>query len=49
MVLKHTKVELDLIEDKDMYLMVEFGIRGGILTIFHVNISLPHATIVIFN
>ena len=33
MALKHTKVELDLIEEKDMYLMVESGIRSGISTI----------------
>jgi len=33
MALKHTKVELDLIEEEDMYLMVESGIRGGISTI----------------
>jgi len=33
MALKHTKVELDLTEEEDMYLMVESGIRGEISTI----------------
>ena len=33
--LRHTKVELDLIDDIDMYLMVEQGIRGGISMISH--------------
>ena len=33
MALKHTKVELELITDPEMYLMVENSIRGGISTI----------------
>jgi len=33
MALKHTKVELDLTENEDMYRMVKSGIRGGISTI----------------
>ncbi len=31
--LKYTKIKLDLISDPDMYLMVESGIRGGISSI----------------
>jgi len=33
MALKHMQVELDLITDKDAYLMIENSIRGGIATI----------------
>ena len=33
MAFKHTKVKLDLIQEEDMYLMVESGIRGKISTI----------------
>lgn len=33
--LKHTKIELDLIQDLDMLLFIEKGIRGGISTITH--------------
>ena len=33
MALKHTHVELNLITDKDAYLMIENSIRGGIATI----------------
>ena len=33
MALKHTRVELDLITDSEMYLMIENSIRGGIATI----------------
>ena len=33
--LKHTQVQLELIDDIDMYQMVEKGIRGGISVITH--------------
>jgi len=33
MALKHTKAELDLITDPDMYLMIENNLRGGVATI----------------
>jgi hypothetical protein len=33
--LKHSRVSLDLIQDPDMLLMVERGIRGGVSTISH--------------
>jgi len=32
MALKHTKAEMYLIEDEDMYLMVKYNIRGKIST-----------------
>ena len=37
--LKHTQVQLELIDDIDMYKMVEKGFRGGISVITH-----KHAT-----
>jgi hypothetical protein len=33
--LKHSEIKLDLIQDADMLLMVEKGIRGGVSTISH--------------
>ena len=33
--LKFTKVQLELLNDPDMLLMIESGIRGGIATIWH--------------
>ena len=33
--LKHTNIKLDLLQDPDMLLMVESGIRGGVSTISH--------------
>ena len=33
--LKITKVHLDLLSDSDMLLMIDSGIRGGIVTISH--------------
>ena len=34
-VLKITKVQLELLSDRDMLLMIESSIRGGIATISH--------------
>ena len=33
--LKITKIQLELLSDRDMLLMTESGIRGGIATISH--------------